>query len=498
MNFADRAIPELYDPVFGSNSSSEMRINKLLHSGLYGKDKLGTVTYILAESFPLYSDNDRVLEIDLRDDINWSDGRKITADDVVYSWKVLKAMKYSGKKHLKKIESINPVPGNSNQLIITLLPEYADPQFHKYLVFPLLPRHIIGSYSYTEHDEYASMPVTIGRYTLKDVESSHITLEALYWPADKPNSERVREIKLSALPDLNAIWMFFSSLNTNFIMDIPASNKNSVKARPETFGFRDYAANKWAGIILNNKHKLLSHVEARKAFTLLFSRRRAVNRFGGKANLITGPFTTGSSFYDIDIPEYPNNPEEAKRLFSTLGCTWNKDGKMIYEGEQVRLRFVKSQALSNNEMDVVINDYITKLRDIGINIDVLGMSNLKLYRDKIQNKKDEYEMALVSLTYPSDTAIKEIFHSKGRSNFCQYSDGKTDKYLDELLSGGVDPAIAVQLGKQIHQRIHETLPMVFLWEYNYTAGWNRKQLDLVSIDPLTIFNSVTTWKVNVR
>jgi len=104
----------------------------------------------------------------------------------------------------------------------------------------------------------------------------------------------------------------------------------------------------------------------------------------------------------------------------------------------------------------------------------------------------------VSLTYPSDTAIKEIFHSKGRSNFCQYSDGKTDKYLDELLSGGVDPAIAVQLGKQIHQRIHETLPMVFLWEYNYTAGWNRKQLDLVSIDPLTIFNSVTTWKVNVR
>jgi len=492
--YAERHFPEVFDPVYGGRTFEEERINHLIHSGLYGEDRHGQPQYVLAAAFPIYSEQDKVLEIKLRDDLKWSDGKKITTDDVIYSWRILKAKMGDELEFLDKIESIKSKPGLSNTLAIRLKQKNPEHDFHNYLIFPLLPQHIIGGYDYSKHDQYPESPVTIGRYQIEDLSGNSLNLKAHFWPHDMQSSDRVRSVRIMQFNATEQIFNYFAGMTTNFILDIPDANMNNILSQPEIYGARDYAANMWAGIALNNTHKLLSHPDARIALNKLFDRESAINnRFRRKASLITGPFTNGSSFYDIDVLPYSFDESEAKKMLETIGCTWDGDGHLNFEGEPVTLRFMKNTASTAGNMDVVLSDFTGRLKAIGIEVIQSDISNEKIFIDKILNKQNDFDLAFINVKYPQDLGVYDIFHSEGGSNMAQYNDAVTDNLMDQLLRATNDN-VRIDLGKKIHQRIHEKAPFIFLWAYNYTAGYNVRRLDNIDIDPTTIFNSLTTWK----
>ncbi len=492
--YAERSFPEVFDPVYGGISFEEERINHLIHSGLYGEDKHGQPQYKLAAAFPLYSEQGKVLEIELRSDLTWSDGKKITPEDVIYSWRVLTAKMGEELVYLNEIESIKVKPGRANTIIITLKNKNPEMDFHNYLIFPLLPQHVIGGYDYSKHDAYPSSPVTIGRYKIADISGNTLDLEAHFWPFEMQNSDHVRNIRIMQFNSTDQIFRFFASMTTNFILDIPVSNMNDILSQPENFGARDYAANMWAGIAINNTHKLLSHPEARIALTKLFDRESAINnRFQRKASLITGPFTNGSSFYDIDVIPYAYDEAEARKMLEEIGCTWDIDGHLNFEGEPVTLRFMKNKASTAGNMDVVLSNFRIRVKEMGFEVKENDISNEKIFIDKILNKKNDFDLAFINIKYPQDLGVYDIFHSKGGSNMSQFNDAVTDELMDQLLRATNDN-VRIDLGKKIHQRIHEKAPFIFLWAYNYTVGYNVRRLDNIDIDPSTIFNSLTTWK----
>ena len=492
--YAERHVPEVFDPVYGGETFEEERINNLIHSGLYGLDKHGQPQYILAAAFPLYSERGQVLEVKLRDDLKWSDGKTVTPDDVTYSWRILSAKMGDYLPFLHDIKSIKAKPGNPNTLIIRLKQPNPEMDFHNYLIFPLLPQHVIGGYDYSEHDDYAALPVTIGRYKIKDISGNNLDLEAHFWPHERQTSDHVREIRIKQFNAVDQIFIYFSRRTTNFILDIPNANLNAVLSEPENFGARDYAANMWAGIVLNNTHRLLSHPEARVALTMLFDRESAIkNRFQRKASLITGPFTNGSSFYDIDVLPYEFSEEGARKILETLGCTWDTDGKINYEGEPVKLRFMKNKATTAGNADVVLGQFSERMEKLGFDIEHNDISNEKIFINKISYKRNDFDLAFINVKYPQDLGVYDIFHSTGGSNMAQYEDATTDELMEQLLRATNDN-VRIDLGKKIHQRIHEKAPFIFLWAHNYTAGYNVRRLDNIDIDPSTIYNSVTTWK----
>jgi peptide/nickel transport system substrate-binding protein len=492
--YAERHFPEVFDPVYGGMTFEEERINYLIHSGLYGEDEDGQPQYNLAAAFPLYSERGQVLEIKLRSDVKWSDGKSVTIEDVIYSWRILTTKMGDELPFLYDIESIKAKPGSSNTLIIRLKQPNPEMDFHNYLIFPLLPQHVIGGYDYSKHDDYAASPVTVGRYQIDQISGNNLDFKAHFWPHEMQTSDRVQTIRIMQFRSTDQIFRFFASMSTNFILDIPVANLNDVLSQPENYGARDYAANMWAGIALNNKHKLLSHQEARIALTKLFDRESAINnRFQRKASLITGPFTNGSSFYDIDVIPYSFDEDEAKTILETIGCTWDTDGKINFEGEAVTLRFMKNKAATAGNMDVVLSDFSSRLEKMGFTVMENDISNEKIFIDKIKNKRDDYDLAFINIKYPQDLGVWDIFHSTGGYNTAQFEDAVTDNLMDQLLQASNDN-VRIDLGKKIHQRIHEKSPFVFLWAYNYTVGYNVRRLDNIDIDPTTIFNSLTTWK----
>ncbi len=494
LKYSEKSKPDLYDPVYGGISFEEERINELLHTGLYGTDRLGSSQYKLAAAFPIYSSNGKEMEIKLREDIKWSDGKVVTAEDFIYSWRLLKTMDYSGKNLLKEIKSISKDPNDDHKLIINLDVKNEDNSYHRTLDFPLVPEHIVGGMSYSQHDEYAENPVNVGRYKISSIKGNILELESLYWPHSPQTIDHVRTIQIMFFPAVDQIYRYFSTRSTNFILDIPGNNMSEILSRPQEYGTRDYAANKWSGVAFNNKNDFLENDEARLALTMLFDRERTIkNRYFGKASLITGPFTNGSSFYDETIPPHPFSPEKSKALLEKLGCTWNRDKKILYNGDPVILRIITNTSKLSSNDDVALNSFRTNIENLGFILEQNSISNEKIFIDKLENKRDEYDMAYITLKYPGDLGVMDVFHSDGDLNVAQYDDAITDDLMEQL-ERATNNKVRIDLGKKIHRRIHEKTPFIFLWAHNYTAGYNVNQIDNIDIDPMTIFNSVTTWK----
>jgi len=492
--YAERAFPELYDPVFGGHTFEGERINALVHSGLYGLDRHGSVEYQLARAFPLYTENGKRLDIEIRDDVMWSDGKAFTVDDVIYSWRILKSMENPFKAGLENIQKMEKLTSDPKHLLVTLVSPDPNEDFHRFLNFPILPEHIIGGLSYTKHDDYAEYPVNIGRYTFASKESNKIELKPLFWPHDSQNQTHIRNILIELIPDVGSHFNIFTQRTTNFILDIPSSGLNQVLSRPDEFGARDYAANTISAIVFNNKHKLLANVEARQALSMILDRKRMLrDRYFRKADLITGPYTNGSSFYDQTIEPYEFSPEKAKRLLERIGCSWDKDNNLSYKSEKVVFRFIQNTAKVSENDDIILKDYLEKLEEMGFTVEVNAISNEGIFLDKLINKKDDYELAFITLKYPGDAALKNVFMSQKKMNFAQYEDSQTDNLFIQLESSE-NIQHKIVLGKKIHLRIHERAPVFFLWSHNRTAGYNINQIDNIDIDPRSIFNAVTTWK----
>ncbi|MCR8641939.1 peptide ABC transporter substrate-binding protein [Paenibacillus sp. N1-5-1-14] len=80
------AEPPVLDSSKGTSNSAFTVINAL-HEGLYRNDKSGQPVPGLAKDMPKISEDGLTYTIELRDNATWSDGKPVTANDFVYSYK---------------------------------------------------------------------------------------------------------------------------------------------------------------------------------------------------------------------------------------------------------------------------------------------------------------------------------------------------------------------------------------------------------------------------
>src|SRR5207245_6226409 len=88
-------VPQYLNPVIASTDVDE-DVARLAFSGLTRYDQTGAIVPDLAATFRTESDG-KVWTFDIRDDATWQDSRPVTADDVVYTVKLLQDRGYVGQ-----------------------------------------------------------------------------------------------------------------------------------------------------------------------------------------------------------------------------------------------------------------------------------------------------------------------------------------------------------------------------------------------------------------
>ncbi|MDA0081554.1 peptide ABC transporter substrate-binding protein [Brachyspira hyodysenteriae] len=429
------------DPALNDETYGFIYINHAFE-GLLNKDINGNIIGGVADTWEI-SDDSLTYTFHLRDDAKWSDGKKVTADDFVYSYRravdpktaspISYLMEYikNAKDIIRGKQSVENLVVNAideNTLIIEL--ESPTLYFTDILasggVYMPVRKDIIEKYG----DDWTWKPETyIGNGAYKMVERKPDELLAFeintnYWNYTNQVAKKINFVLIAdEYISLNAVRTgdVDFSINAPPIGEIENLIKENLMAVSDIIGVYY--------LDLNNRDKALSDKRVRKALSLAIDRNYIVSNIGyGKlipAEAFVPPVVKGleksfreeSSNYII-ANNYSNNVEEAKKLLAEAGYP---------NGENFPMLEVK---VSSGFYTTVL-EAIQQMWKNALNIDVI----VRTEESKITlpfRESGNYQMARTSWTgdYNDPLTMLQIMTSYSDINYGGFSNARYDSLIE--------------------------------------------------------------------
>ncbi|MCL1840119.1 peptide ABC transporter substrate-binding protein [Candidatus Saccharibacteria bacterium] len=458
------------NPLYAT-TSSEKTLARLLFPGLLSVDVSGNLGNNLAESVTIDSTK-KVWTVKLRDDLRWSDGNPLTADDVVFSFKLINnpAAKTSISTGFAntKIEQINNLT-----VQFTLPTTYV--AFYDALVFPIVPAHILSGVEPAliyEHN-FSSNPVSSGPFMLNAVQPS--TYGETIYLNKNPNYYRgetmLNSFVLKTFSSSDDIVTALNRLDVTASADLSnVSNPNITNSNIFT---KKTATNNGAFAFLNTLSPALLNKNVRQAL------RYGIDIEALRENLVSDmplDFPILSNQIDISFPELPAyDKDKALALLSEAGYTFEEGKLTDNTGEQPALNIVTVSSGHLAELAKRLSAQLTELGfDAKTNIYETESSSHNFFTSIIRPR--DYDILLYEIDMGTDPDLFPYYHSSQASasgfNFSDYKNGLVD---DLLLSARTTFDLSLRKAKYESFLDHwiDDVPAIGLYQINLTYYFNH-------------------------
>lgn len=441
---ADRQVPQLVfslssDPKTFNPPLNREYPNIFLYTfrGLTKTDGLtGEVVPSLAESWDIAADGQTVV-FTLRENLRWSDGEPLTADDVSFTFNEVlfnPAIPTSGRDVLSiGTEGLLPeVEALDERRVEFRLPEPFAPLLRT-LELEILPAHALrdvlqetdaeGNSRYLSTWGTDTDPAEIicnGPFRLKEyVPAEQIVFERnpYFWREDDQGNPQphIERIVWRIVPSTDAAMLQFRSGNLDLI-GVPPRDFSLLKREEERGDFTIYNGGPALGtsfVLFNlnqasrNGSPLVDPVRAAWFNTLAF--RQAVaygidrqtminNIFQGLGEPQTSPVSVQSPYFvppEEGIPTYPYDPEKAKTLLLEGGFRYNANDE-LEDSNGNRVRFTLNASAGSPTSQTIGAQIEQDLGRLGIQVDFqpLGFNAIV---DRLSNSL-EWEAIILGLT----------------------------------------------------------------------------------------------------
>ncbi|MGQ9832355.1 MAG: ABC transporter substrate-binding protein [Candidatus Villigracilaceae bacterium] len=423
------------------------------------------------------SDDGRIITMKLRQDIKWSDGTPVTADDFVFTWEMAVSPNntVTSAYPYDQIESVTaPDP---HTVVVTFAEPFAP--WLATLWHGILPAHILRPIYEAEgtidHAAWLKNPrVGCGPYLLDTWESgsyARFVRNENYW-GERPILD---EIFIRFVPDdasqVAALQAGDADLGT-FIAysDIPTLKEAGLQIVTEPSGY-----NEWMFFLVNGTigHPALLDVNVRKAIAL------SIDREGINRDLLLGLTSPPASFWDAlpfyndpPLQNYPYDPEEAKRLLDQAG--WvdsNGDGVRDKDGVRLELDYGTTIRKIRQDVQAVIQQ---QLAQVGIKVNLYSVEADVYFasygengpaargRYDIQEWSDGPLFPDADIYYWLCSEIPSNEYPAG-SNWFYLCDKELDRLI-QLQSTQADTQERQQTISQINQLFYDKVYILGLWQ----------------------------------
>jgi len=470
---------------------------------------------MLATSWEWASDSSYII-FNLRDDALWSDGVKLTSEDVVASFDIYSDSKvqsrfYGSFKNLytdfdehidiiKTFEIISPL-----KLKIKFLPGSVPAMID--VVFPIIPKHI---YEKMKREEISTSeinfnPVTNGAYKLKKWERNQsIVLEAnrksfLYKPG------MIDEIIFKVIPDYNSRLTQLEKGEIDFCelikpLDVNGLRKSgllkitSVKGREYDYlGLNNIDIKSYAEKKIIKKNKLFGNPKVREALALAINRNEILteylNNFGKLAVTPVSPIF--KQYYDNQLNPIEFNPDKAKKILADEG--WKDiDNNGVLEKDNVEFKFTIYIPAGNPLREFAGTIIKNNLKAISIYANVEKLE-LGKFLDNLYDKKMDAWMASWYIQIPLE--LKTFWYSDLQStplNFVSYQSKDADRIIDKL-NTRLPQNVKIEYYKKFQEIIYEDQPVTFLYWTDDIVAYNKRLKD-VTINPFGALQKLWEWR----
>ena len=429
----------------------------------------------LARSWEV-SEDGMELTFHLFENATFSDGKPVTADDVIFTWDLATNPKVDSAQersyieaNVEKWEKID-----RHTVKFTMKKPYFDAVGVCGNLLPIMPKHVYGQYDEpTLNEGIPELCVGSGPFVLEKWDRNDQIVLARnenYW-GPKPALDRiVIRIIANELSNLQE----YRAGNVDLITPtaeqwVENADSPEIQDRGQTIlYYTPRNGYQWLGY--NQNRPIFQDKRTRQALTMLLDRRAIIdNLYFGLGLETTGPFFPLGDQYDDTIEPWPYDPERAKVLLAEVGWE-DSDGDGILdmdldgdgENEPFEFTFLCPSGLSFYERLQRFCQQSWREAGINVNLDLIEWT---VFVDRL----NERDFDLVSLIWSGgdpENDPYQIWHSssiadKG-SNLISFNNPEVDRLIEEARREQ-NYEKRQELWKGVHRIIHEEQPYTFLF-----------------------------------
>lgn len=401
----------------------------------------------------------------LRKDVLWHDGHPLTADDVVFSYRLIMDPNTNDpilKVYYKNIKEVRKIDDYTVQFVYTNVYFKA---FEFCAMMDLLPKHVLEKVENLDQAPFSRAPLGNGPYRFESWKTGKeiiLVRNENYWDK-KPE---IRRIQFKFVHDSAiALQVLKKGLLDHSALRVIqwVKQTDSPKFRKMFYKFL-YPGRTYDYIAWNQKNPVFQEKKVRQAMTMLVNRDRIQSKLMfGLGRIMTGPFFPYSKQYNTKIRPLPYDPEAAGRLLAEAG--WrdtNGDGFLDRAGKKFEFEFLFSAGsrIADRYATILKED----LKKVGI---LMTISRLEwaAFIDRLNNRN--FDAVSLAWTIPLEGDPYQIWHSsqvevKGSSNFISFANEKADRLI-EAARVEFDPEKRNALYHEFQEILHEEQPYTFLF-----------------------------------
>jgi len=409
------------NPLLPTNNQFENDLTKLIYHGLIRVTSSGEVQGILAASWESSDKEGKVYTFHLRDDVYWHDGKKFTADDVLATFNVLKALgsgneagqpsKYSEVAQNLELERIN-------DYTITIKSAVINPTFFEDIDYGILPEHILSDVSISTFSwAYFNLnPIGTGPFKFNGFKDNVISLIANgdYF-LEKP---KIRHLKIELFETGDAAVNALKNGEIHTLAD-PSSailkeleNYKNLSIMHSNILYRRYL-----GLYFNLKKdgpETFKQKEIRQAISSAINRDEIIAQLSTAGEEALGTIPKISWAYNKQAKRYQYKTKRAEKLLDANGWKLKEiSGRKVREKDGTILRFELSY-LDKYDRQIVAQSIKRNLELIGVIVNLDPRSSSDLNEALIATRN--FETVLYGVETPIDPDRIRLWHSKAIKN----------------------------------------------------------------------------------
>ena len=429
-------------------SEPEQAVSRLLFSSLYNYDVTGALHTDLAESMTVK--DDKVYTIKLRNAV-WHDGKKLTAEDVVYTINLIKNPQVRSPLRVNWLDiSARAIDDSTVEFMLPAV--YAG--FSHALTFPVIPKHILQTVSPSSMREadFSSNPVGSGPFAVKRVQTSESTSSTDVVRME-PNTKyygavsTLSRLELRAYGNESLLVKAVNSGEVSAASGLSLSAADNIKSKQ--YSTKHWLLNKGVYLLMNNRSQTLQDARVRQVLRYATDTSSIRATVGDNVARLDTPILQSQIAQKLPAaPDY--NLDKAKALLKEAGWTYNQGQWKGKDGRPLAVAVTTSSG--RDEYKKIVDVLKQQWSKLGVDVQLREIDTSSTTTSFVQSvlQPRDYDALLYELELGADPDVFAYWHSSQASasgyNFANYSNRTVD---NDLVGGRSRTNSALRAAKYI-------------------------------------------------
>lgn len=429
-------------------SEPEQAVSRLLFSSLYNYDVTGALHTDLAESMTVK--DDKVYTIKLRN-AAWHDGKKLTAEDVVYTINLIKNPQVRSPLRVNWLDiSARAIDDSTVEFMLPAV--YAG--FSHALTFPVIPKHILQTVSPSSMREadFSSNPVGSGPFAVKRVQTSESTSSTDVVRME-PNTKyygavsTLSRLELRAYGNESLLVKAVNSGEVSAASGLSLSAADNIKSKQ--YSTKHWLLNKGVYLLMNNRSQTLQDARVRQALRYATDTSSIRATVGDNVARLDTPILQSQIAQKLPAaPDY--SLDKAKALLKEAGWTYNQGQWKGKDGRPLAVAVTTSSG--RDEYKKIVDALKQQWSKLGVDVQLREIDTSSTTTSFVQSvlQPRDYDALLYELELGADPDVFAYWHSSQASasgyNFANYSNRTVD---NDLVGGRSRTNSALRAAKYI-------------------------------------------------